>query len=92
MTNEFDRRESTPMILEKLDQLNAKMDDIKNIAIQNRDTLRGTGSEPGLVGCVHENTRAIVDLAGKSNRNDAIVGIGTIIGSVVGFIFGGPRP
>ena len=27
-------------------------------------------------------------LEGKSNRNDFIVGFGTIVGSVVGFIFG----
>ena len=37
---------------------------------------------------VKQTIRDIEKLERKSNRNDTIVGIGTVVGSVVGFIFG----
>jgi hypothetical protein len=85
------------VILHKLDTMSDKIDDIKNIAIENQKTLRGHDDSPGLVGVCAQNARDIERicnedikrLEGKSNRNDAIVGAGTIIGSIIGFFFGG---
>ena len=37
---------------------------------------------------VTQAARDIVRLEAKSNRVDAIVGVGTVIGSVIGFFFG----
>ncbi len=77
-----------PLILEKLDRINESVNDIKAISEDNRRALRGYNNTPGIVAGVNNNTDAIEKLETKSNRNDVIVGVGTIIGSVVGFIFG----
>ena len=37
---------------------------------------------------VNQAIKDIERLEKKSNRNDTIVGVGTIIGSIVGFVFG----
>lgn len=90
---------SEELVLAKLEQINGKINELKHMADDNRRALRGYNNTPGLVGCVSalaaevERIRDedIQRLEDKSNRNDAIVGIGTIIGSVIGFLFGG-RP
>ena len=86
--NGKERRQMNPVIIEKLDRINASVNDIKVISEDNRRALRGHNSSPGMVAGVDANCKAIKALEAKSNRNDTIVGVGTIIGSVVGFIFG----
>ena len=83
-----ERREMNPLIIEKLDRINASVNDIKEISEDNRRALRGYNNTPGIVAGVNNNADAIKKLDEKSNRNDVIVGAGTIIGSVIGFIFG----
>lgn len=86
--NDIDRRQANPLILEKLDRINSNVNDIKVISEDNRRTLRGYNTVPGIVAGVNANADAIKKLEGKSNRNDIIVGIGTVVGSIVGFFFG----
>ena len=86
--NGKERRQMNPVIIEKLDRINESVNDIKVISEDNRRALRGHNSTPGIVAGVDANKDNIERLEAKSNRNDAIVGVGTIIGSVVGFIFG----
>lgn len=84
----IDRRESTPLLFEKLDRINGNVEAVKDIAEDNRRALRGYNDKPGMVAGVQANADNIEKLEKKSNRNDFIVGVGTIIGSVIGFIFG----
>lgn len=78
----------TDVIMVKLDQMGKKLDDIKAISEDNRRALRGYDDKPGLVGRVGAVEDSLDKLEEKSNRNDVIVGAGTIVGSVIGFIFG----
>ena len=80
--------ENMDLVLEKLDRINENIKDVKGISEDNRKALRGHNSTPGIVGMVSNNCDAIKDLETKSNRNDAIVGVGTVIGTVIGYIFG----
>ena len=75
-------------ILAELKVMNGKLDAIKETTDGNSRTLRGHNSTPGMVGKVDQNCKDIERLEEKSNRNDAIVGIGTIIGTIAGVIFG----
>jgi len=47
---------------------------------EKKDLLLGTA--------VEHVKKDITRLEGKSNRNDTIVGIGTLVGSIIGFVFG----
>ena len=61
-------------------------DSIKDI----RDDIKKVDEKASVRVCpeVLQAQKDIVKLEGKSNRNDVIVGIGTVIGSIGGFIFG----
>ena len=87
--SELDRREITPLLMEKLDRINGNVDDIKVIAQESARALKGHNSTPGIIASVQANAAAISRIDKKSNRNDVIVGAGTIIGTVVGYLFGG---
>jgi len=61
-------------------------EDIKEV----RDEIKKVDSaaQARICPAVIQAQKDIVKLEGKSNRNDTIVGIGTVIGSVIGFVFG----
>ena len=88
MPDTSDRRVNNLLIMEKLDRINENIKDVKVISESNRIALRGHNSDQGLVGKCQSNIVAIADLKAKSNRNDGVVGVATILGTVLGVIFG----
>lgn len=72
------------LILSKLENIEDKTNDIKEISLSNQRALRGSNGTPGIVAGVRNNCKEIENLRGRNNFTDTLtlvlVSVGTFLG------------